>query len=190
MTLLTILHHPDSRLRKKAAPVAQVDAVIRQIIDDMFATMYAAKGIGLAATQVNIQQQIVVMDISEERDAPQVFINPEILHKEGSIEHEEGCLSVPDYYDKVTRAERVTVRAVNRDGETFELQAEGLLAICIQHEMDHLQGKLFVDYLSTLKQQRVRKKLEKWEKEQAKDAKNGVKPEIRANRHANSQAAG
>lgn len=179
MTLLTILHHPDPRLRKKAVPVAQVDASVQRVVDDMFETMHAAKGIGLAATQVNIQQQIVVMDISEERNEPLVFINPEIVQKAGSVEHEEGCLSVPDYYDKVTRAEQVTVRALNRDGVAFELQADGLLAICIQHEMDHLQGKLFVDYLSTLKQQRVRKKLEKWEKEHVKG---GVKPEPRSRR--------
>lgn len=179
MTLLTILHHPDPRLRKKAVPVAQVDATVQRVVDDMFETMYAAKGIGLAATQVNIQQQIVVMDISEERNEPLVFINPEIVQKAGSVEHEEGCLSVPDYYDKVTRAEQVTVRALNREGVVFELQADGLLAICIQHEMDHLQGKLFVDYLSTLKQQRVRKKLEKWEKEHVKG---GANPEPRSRR--------
>ena len=186
MTLLTILHHPDPRLRKKALPVEKVDTSVQQTVDDMFETMYDAKGIGLAATQVNIQQQIVVIDLSEERNVPQVFINPEILQKDGSIEYEEGCLSVPDYYDKVTRAERIIVRALNRDGDVFELAAEGLLAICIQHELDHLQGKLFVDYLSTLKQQRVRKKMEKWEKEHPP----GTKAEPRAARRRDPHAIG
>jgi peptide deformylase len=167
MAILSILHHPDPRLRKKAAPVAKVDAGIRQKVEDMLETMYVESGIGLAATQVNIHQQIIVMDISETRDQPMVLINPEILEQEGSIEHEEGCLSVPDYYDRVTRAEHIRVRALDRDGAVFELEADGLQAICIQHEMDHLQGKLFVDYLSTLKQQRVRKKMDKWEKDHA-----------------------
>lgn len=161
MAILEILHHPDPRLRKKATPVAVVDDKTRELMDNMLETMYAAKGIGLAATQVNVQQRIVVMDLSEEKNAPLYFINAEILHKEGQIEHEEGCLSVPEYYEKVTRAERVKVRALGRDGQSFELEADGLLAVCIQHELDHLDGKLFVDYLSQLKQQRVRKKMEK-----------------------------
>ncbi len=168
MALLNILHHPDPRLRKKAAPVSAVTAEIRQIVDDMLETMYANIGIGLAATQVNIHQQIIVIDLSEAHDQPLVLINPQIIRKEGSHEHEEGCLSVPDYYDKVTRAEKIRVRALDRNGETFEQEADGLLAVCIQHELDHLQGKLFVDYLSSLKQQRIRKKMEKWEKEKAK----------------------
>lgn len=161
MAILEILHHPDPRLRKKAAPVAVVDEKTRELLDNMLATMYAAKGIGLAATQVNVQQAVVVIDLSEEKNQPLYLINAEILHKEGQIEHEEGCLSVPEYYEKVTRAERVKVRALGRDGQAFELEAEGLLAVCIQHELDHLEGKLFVDYLSQLKQQRVRKKMEK-----------------------------
>lgn len=161
MAILEILHHPDPRLRKKATPVAAVDASTRELLDNMLETMYAAKGIGLAATQVNVQQRVVVIDLSEEKNEPLFLINAEILHKEGQIEHEEGCLSVPEYYEKVTRAERVKVRALGRDGQAFELEADGLLAVCIQHELDHLDGKLFVDYLSQLKQQRVRKKMEK-----------------------------
>lgn len=168
MALLNILHHPDPRLRKKAMPVAAVDDTIRQMADDMLETMYAASGIGLAATQVNFHHQLIVIDISEGRDQPIVLINPAILSSEGNHEHEEGCLSVPDYYDRVTRAERIRVRALDRDGKAFEQEADGLLAICIQHEMDHLQGKLFVDYLSALKQQRVRKKMAKRDKDQTK----------------------
>lgn len=167
MALLEILHHPDIRLRKKAAPVTAVDETIRQLVDDMFETMYDAHGIGLAATQINVHQRVVVIDLSEENDEPQCFINAEILSKEGSVEHEEGCLSVPDYYEKVTRAEKIRVKALDKEGNSFEMDAEGLLAICIQHELDHLDGKLFVDYLSSLKQQRVRKKLEKLKRQQA-----------------------
>ncbi|EIJ35060.1 peptide deformylase [Thiothrix nivea] len=170
MAQLEILHHPDPRLRKKAAPVGEVNTATRQIVEDMFATMYANKGIGLAATQVNVHQRIITIDVSEDKTEPLCLINPEILSKEGSIEHEEGCLSVPDFYEKVTRAERIRVRALDRDGNVFERDADGLLAICIQHEMDHLEGKLFVDYLSTLKQQRARKVVQKWEKEHAKRA--------------------
>lgn len=166
MALLEILHHPDPRLRKKAASVEVIDETTRKLVDDMFETMYDARGIGLAATQVNVHQRVVVMDLSEEKDAPMCFINAEILSKEGSVEYEEGCLSVPDYYEKVTRAEKIRVKALNRDGESFEMDADGLLAICIQHELDHLEGKLFVDYLSSLKQQRVRKKLEKLKRQQ------------------------
>jgi len=166
MALLDILHHPDPRLRKKAAPVAAVDDTIRQLSDDMLETMYSARGIGLAATQVNVQQRVVVIDLSEDNNQPLVLINPEILHKEGSIEYEEGCLSVPEYYEKVTRAERIRFAALNRAGERYEMDADGLLAVCVQHELDHLEGKLFVDYLSALKQQRVRKKLEKMARQQ------------------------
>ena len=166
MAVLSILHHPDPRLRKKAQPVTQFTSALQKTIDDMLETMYAAHGIGLAATQVNIQKQIIVIDVSEERNQPQVFINPSIVSSDGSVEHDEGCLSVPDYYDKVTRPDHVQVSALNRDGEAFTLEAEALLAFCIQHEIDHLQGKLFVDYLSPMKQQRVRKIMDKWEKEQ------------------------
>lgn len=170
MSLLEILHHPDPRLRKKAAPVGEVNASIRRIVDDMFETMYANQGIGLAATQVNVHQRIITIDVTESKTEPLCLINPEILSKDGSNEHEEGCLSVPDFYEKVTRAERIRVRALDRDGQLFERDADGMLAICIQHEMDHLEGKLFVDYLSSLKQQRARKVVQKWEKEQAKKA--------------------
>lgn len=166
MAILDILHHPDPRLRKKAAPVKEVNATIRRHLDDMLETMYAAKGIGLAAIQVNLPHRLITIDISEEKNQPLFLINPEILHKEGQVEYEEGCLSVPDFYEKVTRAARIRVRALDRDGNPQEWDADGLLAICIQHEIDHLDGKLFVDYLSSLKQQRARKTVQKWEKEQ------------------------
>jgi peptide deformylase len=161
MTRLTILEYPDPRLRTKASPVAAVDAPLRELIDDMFETMYAAKGIGLAATQVDVHRRLLVADVSEGRTEPRIFINPEILTREGSEVSQEGCLSVPGYYDEVERAARVRVRALDRDGEVFEEDLEGLLAVCVQHEIDHLEGKLFVDYLSELKRQRVRKKIEK-----------------------------
>ena len=161
MALLPILHYPDPRLRKKAQPVKQVDASIRQIVDDMFETMYDAPGVGLAATQVNIHKRIVVIDVSEEKNEPLCFINAEIIEKEGNKETEEGCLSIPEYFAPVKRAERVKVRALDKEGELFEMEADGLLAVCIQHELDHLQGKVFVDYLSPLKQTRVRKKMQK-----------------------------
>jgi len=161
MARLDILEFPDERLRTIATPVAQVDDALRTLIDDMFETMYAAPGIGLAATQVDVHQRLLVADVSEDRDAPLVLINPEIIACDGVQVCEEGCLSVPGIYAKVERAETITVRALDRDGQAFELDAEGLLAVCIQHEMDHLDGKLFVDYLSPLKRQRVKKKLEK-----------------------------
>ena len=161
MARLEILHFPDERLRTRAAPVEVVDDDIRRLVDDMFETMYEAPGIGLAASQVNVHKRVVVIDISEEKNQPLVFINPEILAREGEEEMEEGCLSVPGIYDKVRRAERVRVRALDREGKPFEIEADGLLAVCIQHEIDHLDGKLFVDYLSNLKRQRIRKKLEK-----------------------------
>ena len=161
MAVLDILRFPDQRLRTKAKSVDNVDKEVQQIVEDMFETMYDAPGIGLAATQVDIHRQIIVIDISEEKDQPLCLINPKILHSEGSEKHEEGCLSVPAYYAEVTRAEKVKIQALNEKGETFELEADELLAVCIQHEMDHLKGKLFVDYLSPLKQQRLRKKLEK-----------------------------
>ena len=165
MALLQILEFPDPRLRIRAQPVTQVDAALRKLVDDMFETMYAAPGIGLAATQVNVAKRLLVIDISEKRDQPLVLINPEVLAREGVEETEEGCLSVPGVYDKVTRAEKIRVRALDRDGKPLEFDAEGLLAVCIQHEIDHLDGKLFVDYLSELKRTRIRKKLEKERKE-------------------------
>ena len=167
MALLSILRYPDTRLRKKAKPVEQVDGTIQQIVDDMFETMYDAPGIGLAATQVNVHQQIVVIDVSEDKNEPLCLINAEMLELEGTEESEEGCLSVPDYYASVKRAEKVKVKALNKDGEAFEMEADGMLAVCIQHELDHLQGKVFVDYLSPLKQSRIRKKLEKAAKQMA-----------------------
>lgn len=161
MALLKILEFPDPRLRRIAAPVRGVDAEIRRLIKDMAETMYAAPGIGLAATQVDVHKRIIVMDISEARDTLRVFVNPEILAAEGSADAEEGCLSVPGYYDTVTRAAKVRVRAQDETGKTFELDAEGLLAVCIQHEMDHLVGKVFVDYLSPLKRTRLAAKARK-----------------------------
>jgi peptide deformylase len=161
MALLNILHFPDPRLRTRAARVPQVDETIRRLVDDMFDTMYEAPGIGLAATQVNVHQRVIVIDVSEEKNEPLVFINPEVISRDGVEKMDEGCLSVPGIYEVVERAERVHVRALNRDGQPFELEADGLLAVCIQHEMDHLEGKLFVDYLSSLKRERIRKKLEK-----------------------------
>jgi peptide deformylase len=165
MALLQILEFPDPRLRNRAQPVAQVDASVRTLIDDMFETMYAAPGIGLAATQVNVAKRVLVLDLSERRNEPLALINPEILQRAGVEETEEGCLSVPGYFDKVTRAEQIRVRALDRDGKQIEFDADGLLAVCIQHEIDHLDGKLFVDYLSELKRTRIRKKLEKERKD-------------------------
>jgi peptide deformylase len=161
MALRNILHYPDPRLRQRAAPVAKVTDDIRQLIGDMAETMYAAPGIGLAAIQIDVSQRVIVIDISDTRDQLMAFINPEILEKDGEQVYEEGCLSVPGVYDSVTRAEHVKVRALDRDGKVFEMEARGLLATCIQHEIDHLDGKVFVDYLSRLKQTRIRKKLEK-----------------------------
>jgi peptide deformylase len=161
MTRLTILEFPDPRLRTRASPVPAVDGALRELIDDMLETMYAAKGIGLAATQVNVHKRVLVTDVSEERNEPRAFINPEILTRDGTEVSQEGCLSVPGYYDDIERAARVRVRALDRDGKACEEDLDGLLAICVQHEIDHLDGKLFVDYLSEMKRQRVRKKLEK-----------------------------
>jgi peptide deformylase len=161
MAILDILYYPDPRLRNKAKPVEKVDDAIRQLVDDMFETMYEAPGIGLAATQANVPKRVLVIDISEEKTAPLCLVNPEIVAGEGEEQSEEGCLSVPGIYDTVTRSERVKVNALDRDGQSIELEADGLLAVCIQHEIDHLDGKLFVDYLSNLKRQRIRKKLEK-----------------------------
>lgn len=164
MAILNILHFPDERLRTKARPVTKVTDEHRTLINNMLETMYDAPGIGLAATQVNVHKRILVIDISEEKNQPIVLINPEILEKEGDQEFDEGCLSVPGIYETLHRAKKVRVKALNQEGESFEMNAEGLLAVCIQHEMDHLQGKLFVDYLSNLKKQRIRKKLEKQQK--------------------------
>ncbi|MFC0119881.1 peptide deformylase [Pseudoalteromonas xiamenensis] len=161
MARLEVLRFPDERLRTVAAPVAEVNDEIRQIVKDMLETMYDENGVGLAATQVNIHQRIVVIDVSEERDEPLVLINPEIVEKAGCTISEEGCLSVPSSYAKVDRAETVTVNALNEHGEAYSFEADGLLAVCVQHELDHLIGKLFIDYLSPLKRQRIRKKLEK-----------------------------
>lgn len=161
MAKLEVLRFPDERLRTVAAPVAEVNDEIRQIVKDMLETMYDENGIGLAATQVNIHKRIVVIDVSEEGNEPLVLINPEIIAKEGSTISEEGCLSVPQSYAKVDRAEQVTVKALNENGEEYTYEADGLLAICTQHELDHLMGKLFIDYLSPLKRQRIRAKLEK-----------------------------
>ncbi|NOZ52136.1 MAG: peptide deformylase [Gammaproteobacteria bacterium] len=161
MTILNILHYPDPRLRKKALPVSQVDETVKRLVEDMFETMYQAPGIGLAATQADIQKRIIVIDISEHKNEPLCFINPEIIRRDGVEEMEEGCLSVPGIYERVERAEQVIVRALDREGESFDMQVSGLLSACIQHEMDHLEGKLFVDYLSELKRQRIRKKMDK-----------------------------
>ena len=164
MSLLNILHYPDERLHKVAAPVSQVDDSVRALVDDMVETMYAARGIGLAAIQVNVQKRVVVIDVSEGRNELRVLINPEIVKKDGETSFEEGCLSVPGIYDWVTRAETVTVKALDRDGVPFEVKADGLLAICLQHEIDHLNGKVFVQHLSQLKQKRIRSKLQKQER--------------------------
>ncbi len=161
MALLNILEYPDPRLRTIATPVDRVDGRIQRLIDDLFETMYAAPGVGLAASQVNVHQRIIVVDVSEKRDTPYAFVNPTIDVLDGEQESEEGCLSVPGFYELVKRAEHIRVRALDRDGATFELEADGMLAVCIQHECDHLEGKLFVDYISGLKRQRIRKKLEK-----------------------------
>lgn len=169
MPVLNVLTFPDERLRTVARRVENVDATIKALVEDMFETMKDEQGIGLAATQVDVHKRVVVMDVSENQDDPHVFINPEIIEKIGSTVSEEGCLSVPNNYAKIDRAEKVKVRALNKKGEQFELEAEGLFAICIQHELDHLQGKLFVDYLSPLKRDRIRKKLEKEARIAAKD---------------------
>ncbi len=167
MAILNILKYPDPRLHSVAKPVRDVDDTVRKLIDDMAETMYDAPGIGLAATQVDEHRQIIVIDISEERNALKTFINPRLIQVEGVAEHEEGCLSVPGIFDNVTRAEKITVEALDRDGKRFTLDAEGLLGVCIQHEMDHLKGKVFVEYLSQLKQTRIRTKIKKAQKRAA-----------------------
>lgn len=170
MALLPILHYPDPRLRTKAAAVDAVDDSVRTLIDNLLETMYDASGIGLAATQVNVHRRVLVVDVSERRDQPLAFVNPRIEQAEGEQERDEGCLSVPGFFEPVRRAERIRVAALNRQGETFALEADGLLAVCIQHECDHLDGKLFVDYISNLKRQRIKRKLRK----QAQDQKTRV----------------
>ncbi|QGZ53435.1 MULTISPECIES: peptide deformylase [Paraburkholderia] len=165
MALLNILHYPDKRLHKVAKPVEVVNDRIRKLVADMAETMYAAPGVGLAATQVDVHERVVVIDVSDAHDELRVFINPEIIWSSAEREvHEEGCLSVPGIYDEVERAEKVRVRAMNEKGETYEVDCEGLLAVCIQHEMDHLMGKVFVEYLSSLKQTRIRSKMKKLER--------------------------
>jgi peptide deformylase len=186
MAKLSILEFPDPRLRTVAKPVGQVDDAMRGLIDDMFETMYAAPGIGLAASQVDVHKRLLVLDVSEHGDAPMVFINPEILSSEGEQVYQEGCLSVPGIYADVHRAEHITVRALDRDGMQFECDAHGVLAVCIQHEMDHLAGKLFVDYLSPLKREMVKKKLAKARREAAAEA--AEKDET--HRRANAMGAG
>jgi peptide deformylase len=170
MAILDILHYPDKRLRKVAKPVEKVDDSIKKLVDDMFETMYHAPGIGLAATQVDVHLQVIVIDISENNDQPLCLINPEILAEEGTEYCDEGCLSVPDIYETVERSEKVTVRALDQNGDEYTLQASEMLAVCIQHEMDHLQGKLFVDYLSPLKFQRIKKRLLKSQREAERQA--------------------
>ena len=161
MSILTILEFPDERLRKVAAEVKVVDNSIRKLVDDMLETMYHDHGVGLAATQVNVHLRVIVIDVSENKDAPMCLINPEIIEKHGEKENEEGCLSVPGFFEKVKRIERIKVKALDRNGKPFEFEATDLLAVCVQHEMDHLLGKLFVDYISPLKRERIKKKLEK-----------------------------
>lgn len=164
MAKLEVLHFPDPRLRKQAAPVTRFDAGIRKLAEDMLETMYAENGVGLAATQVDVQQRVVVIDVSAERNAPMMLVNPEILEQAGSEQSQEGCLSVPGYFDTVERANRVRYRYHTPEGTPQEGEADGLLAICLQHEIDHLNGRLFIDYLSSLKRERIRKKIQKQER--------------------------
>ena len=174
MALLEILKYPDPRLRTVAQPVQAVTDETRKLIDNMFETMYAAPGIGLAATQVDVHERLLVLDVTEDRSAPMVFINPEIIESSGTISGDEGCLSVPDIYEAVERADNIRVKALDRDGNEFELEADGLLSVCIQHEIDHLEGKLFVDYLSALKRSRLKKRMEK-ERKRNQDAAANVR---------------
>jgi peptide deformylase len=167
MAILKILEYPDPRLRKKASQVEVVDDALREFIDDLFETMYAAPGIGLAATQVDVHKRLLVADVTPDKSDPRVLINPQILERDGQAASEEGCLSVPGFYEEVERAEHIRVRYLDRNGNAVEEEMEGLLAVCVQHEMDHLLGKLFVDYLSEAKRQRIRKRLEKERRSQA-----------------------
>ncbi len=168
MSILTVLEFPDKRLRTKAKKVTVFDNAIKTLVEDMLETMYDSKGVGLAATQIDVHQRVLVMDVSEENDAPLCFINPEIIVKDGVEEQEEGCLSVPGFFEKVKRAKHVKVKAFDKEGQPFEMEADALLSVCIQHEMDHLEGILFVDYLSPLKRQRIKAKLDKIHKKQGK----------------------
>ncbi len=177
MALLPILEFPDPRLRTRAQPVQQFDAALKQLIADMLQTMYTAPGIGLAATQVNVHRQLLVMDVSSEKNRPEVYINPEIVTRDGVEVSEEGCLSVPNIFEEIERAARVRVRAQDADGRPLERELDGLAAVCLQHEMDHLAGKLFFDYLSGIKRERIRRKLEKERRERASGA---AKPAARA----------
>ena len=165
MTQLQVLHYPDPRLRNKALPVECVDDAVRRLVDDMFETMYQAPGIGLAAVQVNVPRRVITIDVSEPRNEPLCLINPVIHAEEGEVEAEEGCLSVPGVYETVTRSRWIRVGALNREGEPFEFEAEDLLAVCVQHEMDHLDGRLFVDYLSRLKRERIRRRSRKQQRQ-------------------------
>jgi peptide deformylase len=180
MALRTILEYPDPRLRTRAEPVTTFDAALGTLIDDMFETMYAAPGIGLAATQVDAHKRLIVIDLSKERNEPLVLINPEILTREGEASTEEGCLSLPGIFDEVKRAAKIRVRAQDRNGEPYERDYDDILAVCIQHEMDHLEGKLFVDYLSELKRERIRKRLDKERRERASQASRTVSGARRA----------
>ncbi len=170
MTILNILEFPDPRLRTKAKPITQVDDSIRKLADDMLETMYDAPGVGLAATQVNVHKRLIVIDVSEEKNQPLVLINPEYEVIEGEQDYEEGCLSVPGYYEKVTRAEKIRLKALDRDGNPFEKECDGLLSVCVQHEIDHLDGILFVDHISKLKRERIRSKLAKAHRNKQKAA--------------------
>ena len=170
MTILNILHYPDKRLRTVAKPVEEVNDDIKKLVEDMFETMYIAPGIGLAATQVDVHQQIIVIDVSEDKTQPLCLINPEIIEQDGTESCDEGCLSVPDVYETVERSENITVKALDQNGDEYTLRASELLAVCIQHEMDHLEGKLFVDYLSPLKFQRIKKRLLKQQREESRQA--------------------
>lgn len=168
MSILTVLEFPDKRLRTKAKEVTVFDDKLTTLVDDMFETMYDFKGVGLAATQIDVHQRLIVIDVSEEKDAPLCLINPEIVDKQGTEESEEGCLSVPGFFERVTRAEKIKVKALDKHGKPFELDADELLSVCIQHEIDHLDGKLFVDYISPFKRNRIKAKLDKIHKQQAK----------------------
>ena len=170
MAILDILQYPDKHLRTVAKPVIKVDDVIKKLVDDLFETMYLAPGIGLAATQVNVHQQVIVIDLSEDKSQPLCLINPEIIASGGTESCDEGCLSVPDIYETVQRCEKVTVKAMDQNGDEYTLQADEMLAVCIQHEIDHLKGKLFVDYLSPLKLQRIKKRLLKAQREESRNA--------------------
>ena len=171
MSILTVLEFPDRRLRTKAKEVTVFDQAIKTLVDDMTETMYEAKGVGLAATQINVHQRVIIIDVSEEKDAPLCLINPQIIEKEGIEESEEGCLSVPGFFENIKRADHVKIKAQDKEGKPFEMEAGELLSVCIQHEMDHLDGKLFVDYLSPLKRRRIKAKLDKIHKQQGKKIK-------------------